>query len=178
MIYYELLDKISSILEDKIEEILFLIENDMRNQRYKFTGEESLYSYMIVLDDVYEVLTPFIQDGNIVENIVGISKRVFDLKLKNASRSNVDIQKIKDKYFSKKKIIEGEEQENYLFVPEMKEKFLEEIVKESMEYIKEADDKEKSMKWIQKNIETNVERKKEEILGELEKDIKLLVEGE
>lgn len=34
------------------------------------------------------------------------------------------------------------------------------------------------MKWIQKNIETNVERKKEEILGELEKDIKLLVEGE
>ena len=101
MIYYELLDKISSILEDKIEEILFLIENDMRNQRYKFTGEESLYSYMIVLDDVYEVLTPFIQDGNIVENIVGISKRVFDLKLKNASRSNVDIQKIKDKYFSK-----------------------------------------------------------------------------
>ena len=60
----------------------------------------------------------------------------------------------------------------------MKEKFLEEIVKESMEYIKEADDKEKSMKWIQKNIETNVERKKEEILGELEKDIKLLVEGE
>ena len=104
MIYYELLDKISSILEDKIEEILFLIENDMRNQRYKFTGEESLYSYMIVLDDVYEVLTPFIQDGNIVENIVGISKRVFDLKLKNASRSNVDIQKIKDKYFSKKNV--------------------------------------------------------------------------
>ena len=103
MIYYELLDKISSILEDKIEEILFLIENDMRNQRYKFTGEESLYSYTIVLDDVYEVLTPFIQDGNIVENIVGISKRVLDLKLKNASRSNVDIQKIKDKYFSKKR---------------------------------------------------------------------------
>ena len=65
-----------------------------------------------------------------------------------------------------------------MFLPEMKEKFLEEIVKESMEYIKEADDKEKSMKWIQKNIETNVERKKEEILGELEKDIKLLVEGE
>ena len=74
-----------------------------------------------------------------MENIVGISKRVFDLKLKNASRSNVDIQKIKDKYFSKKKIIEGEEQENYLFLPEMKEKFLEEIVKESMEYIKEAE---------------------------------------
>ena len=130
------------------------------------------------MKDYLTFFSVFIQDGNIVENIVGISKRVLNLKLKNASRSNADVQKIRDKYFSKKKIIEGEEQENYLFLPEMKEKFLEEIVKESMEYIKEADDKEKSMKWIQKNIETNVERKKEEILGELEKDIKLLVEGE
>lgn len=88
MIYYELLDKISSILEDKIEEILFLIENDMRNQRYKFTGEESLYSYTIVLDDLYKILEPLIENKTMGEVIGEVLEKVMDTNLKKLSLEN------------------------------------------------------------------------------------------
>ena len=171
MIYYDLLDKISSILEDKIEEILFLIENDKRNQRYKFTGEESLYSYTIVLDDLYKILEPLIENKTMGEVIGEVLEKVMDTNLKKLSLNNTDIAVLENKYFCK---TENEEEPNYLFLPEMKQKIFDEIMLESIENIKEADDKGMAQEKIKKIIEINLERKKEEILNELEKDIRLL----